>query len=99
MSQPIRLELPPGCTGIDGPGRAKVYEPKERGGAVVIDDAPGYARQLAAAGLHVLPSKAIGFSDAPEYPTKTCSCGRLNFAWAETCPACGTDFISGGIEQ
>ena len=99
MSQPVRLELPPGCTGIDGPGRRTVYKPKERGGSVVIDDNPGYARALAASGLHVLPSTAIGFSDVPTYPTKECSCGRLNFAWAEMCPACGVEFPTEGDKQ
>lgn len=82
----MRLELPPGCTGIDGPGRKKAYKPKERGGAVVIDDNPRYARELAAAGLRVLPTKSVGFSSVPGWD---CSCGRGNFAWAEKCSGCG----------
>lgn len=94
MSQSVRLELPPGCNGIDGPGRRKVYKPQQRGGSVVIDDAPGYARQLAAAGLRVLPSMAIGFSDIPTPAVKQCACGRANFAENETCPACGADITN-----
>ena len=86
MAQPVRLELPPGCTGIDGPGRRKVYKPQEQGGSVVINDNPGYARALAAAGLRVLPSKAVGFSSVPGWE---CSCGRDNFTWVEQCPGCG----------
>lgn len=81
----VRLELPPGCAGIDGPGRKKVYKPAEMGGSVVIKDNPGYARALQEAGLRVLPSKSIGFSSAPGW---TCSCGRDNFAWAEMCSGC-----------
>jgi len=93
MSQPVRLELPPGCNGLDTPDRSRVYEPKERGGAVVIDDNPGYAHALAAAGLRVLPSKAISLFRPPQ-ALKSCSCGRLNFADNDTCPVCGADISS-----
>lgn len=81
----MRLELPPGCTGIDGPGRRKVYKPREQGASVLIDDNPGYARALVEAGLRALPSKAIGFSSAPGW---ICECGRDNFAWASACSGC-----------
>jgi hypothetical protein len=93
MAQPVRLELPPGCNGVDTPDRGKVYEPKERGGAVVIEDNPAYARALAAAGLRVLPSKAISLHRRPQ-PVKTCSCGGLNFADNHTCPRCGADITN-----
>ena len=93
MSQSVRLELPPGCMGVDTPDRSEVYQPKERGGAVVIDDNPGYARALAAAGLRVLPSKAISLFRPPQR-LKSCSCGRLNFADNAICPVCGADISS-----
>lgn len=82
----MRLELPPGCSGVDAPGRRKVYRPREKGGAVEINDNPRYARDLAAAGLRVLPSKAVGFSHVPGW---SCACGRDNFEWVERCVGCG----------
>jgi len=82
----VRLELPPGCAGVDSSGRRKVYRPREMGGSIVVDDNPRFARDLVEAGLNRLPSKSVGFSSVPGW---ICSCGRDNFAWAEKCSGCG----------
>ena len=80
----VRVELPPGCEGIDTPDRSRTYSGR-RGESALVDD-PHYARQLQAAGMRILPSRAIGFSNAPGWD---CTCGRSNFAWAEKCSGCG----------
>lgn len=82
----MRVETPPGCLGVDAPGRTHTFTPREQGGAVEVPDA--FGRQLVAAGLHQLPTRTIGFSSAPGW---ICTCGRDNFMWVETCSACGKE--------
>ena len=96
MSQPIRVELPPGCQGIDTPDRRHGYDGK-RGESALVDAA--YARQLRSAGLSLLPSKAIGLSGVPQHSTKECPCGRLNFADNDRCPVCGADISNVEVDQ
>lgn len=85
-----RVELPPGCAGLDLPD-GSTLRPQELGGAVDVPD------QYATAGLvHALGLAApgVGFAHAPMGPdSAVCSNCRFNrFVWPDRpdiCPRCG----------
>ena len=84
-----RVELPPGCAGLDMPD-GSILRPKELGGAVEVP-AP-YAAQAARALGKAAPS--IGFVRA-QIPGVVCgTCGFHRFAWSDRpdiCPRCGLE--------
>jgi hypothetical protein len=84
-----RVELPPGCAGLDLPD-GSILRPKELGGSVEVPDR--YAQQAARA-LGKAPA-SLGFAGARMGPaTAICgSCGFNRFCWADrpdVCPRCG----------
>ena len=83
----MRVELPPGCAGLDLPN-GSTLRPSELGGAVEVP-AP-YAAQASRA-LGKAPPSA-GFSHT-QIPSAVCgACGFHRFAWADRpdiCPRCG----------
>lgn len=84
MSEGVRVELPPGCEGIDTPDKSRAYSGR-RGEAAYVDDA-GYAHALKAAGLRILPSKQIGVGGGPAM--SPCACGATRFPWQDVCGTC-----------
>lgn len=84
-----RVELPPGCAGLDLPN-GSVLRPRELGGAVEVP-AP-YARGVARALGAAPPS--FGMGHGPMGPaSRVCgACGFDHFVWSDrpdTCPRCG----------
>lgn len=87
MRRTNRVELPPGCAGLDVGGRT--LRPREQGGAVEVPDHLADPRMIRAFGA--APPSA-GFSHT-SIPGAVCgSCGFHRFAWndrPDICPRCG----------
>jgi len=89
MRRTTRVELPPGCAGLDLPD-GSVLRPRSPGGAV---DVPGHLadpRMVRALGA-APPAYALG---GPMGPAGiVCECGFHRFAWTDrplsVCPRCG----------
>lgn len=84
----MRLELPPGCTGLDHPSGG-TYRPSERGGAVTVDD-PVFAASARQAGLSRLGDVSVGFGSAAVAGVVCEVCGHERWPWQEECPKCQT---------
>lgn len=89
MSTTTRVELPPGCVGLDLPD-GSIVRPAEQGGAVEVP--ARYAVQAARA-LGKAPP-LLGFQRAAMGPASiVCgTCGFHRFAWSDRpdiCPRCG----------
>lgn len=90
MSDTTRVELPPGCGGLDLPD-GSVARPDELGGAVEIPTRYATAGLVSALGLARV---GIGFAHAPMGPASAVcgTCGFHRFVWSDrpdTCPRCG----------
>jgi hypothetical protein len=77
------------CVGIDVTRNGQVVASYDAHNGYVSTDNRSHARLLERTfGSRKQISLGGG---APAHRTKVCSCGRLNFASNETCPACGAD--------
>lgn len=90
MSDTTRVELPPGCAGLDLPD-GTVARPDELGGAVEIPTQYATAGLVAALGLARV---GVGFVRARMGPTSAvCTTCRFHrFVWSDRpdiCPRCG----------
>lgn len=85
-----RVELPPGCAGLDLPD-GSVVRPRELGGAVDVPDRYATAGLVHALGL---APPSVGFARAPMGPASAVcrTCGFHRFVWSDRpdiCPRCG----------
>jgi len=87
---PTRIQLPPGCNGLDARDGTR-YNATKPGGSVVVEDR--HADQLTRSSNSNTASGLLSAKQALSFGTRAgrwcTSCRRLWNAWNAACPRCG----------